>query len=107
MSRDQKNKITQDVNNAITVLGDDHILCIIGNLCDGGMRFNELQRVLELNPTTLTDRLTKLEQEGIVSKKKETLDRLSVFYELTEKGLAILPIMDEFQRFAKKFPTKK
>lgn len=107
MSIDQTNKLGEEVNYAIKVLGDDHILCIIANLRDGGMRFNELQRALEVNPTTLTDRLTKLEQEGIVNKKKETLDKISVVYELTKKGLGILPIMGEFEKFAQKFPRKK
>jgi DNA-binding HxlR family transcriptional regulator len=104
MSTDQTNKLGAEVNHAIKVLGDDHILCIIANLRDGGLRFNELQRALEINPTTLTDRLTKLEQEGIVDKKKETLDKISVVYELTKKGLGILPIMNEFEKFAGKFP---
>jgi len=107
MSIGQKNKLGKEVNYVLKVLGDDHILCIIANLRDGGMRFNELQRALEINPTTLTDRLTKLEEEGVVSKKKETLDKLSVVYELTKKGMGILPIMKEFEKFADKFPRRK
>lgn len=106
MSRDQKNKLSKEVDNTIKMIGDDHILCIIGNLRDGGMRFNELQRALEINPTTLVARLSKLEEEGIVDKKKETVDKLSVVYELTDKGRGILPIINEFANFAKKFPTK-
>lgn len=107
MSTDQKNKLGEEVNHAIKVLGDDHILCIIANLRDGGMRFNELQRVLEINPTTLTDRLIKLEKEAIVDKRKETLDKISVVYELTKKGLSILSIVNEIEKFAKKFPKYK
>lgn len=106
MSTDQKN-LSAEVNNAIRVLGDDHTLCIIGNLRHGGMRFNELQRALEINPTTLTNRLAKLEDEGIVDKKRETVDKVSVVYELTQKGLGILPIMREFEKFANKFPRTK
>lgn len=102
MSMGNNSKLTEEVNNAIKMIGDDHILCIIGNLRYGGMRFNELQRAIDINPTTLTDRLTKLEQEGIVLKKKETLDRMSVVYELTEKGQGILPIITEIGKFAKK-----
>lgn len=103
MSNNKKNNLPAEVNHAIKVLGDDHVLCIIASLRKNGMRFNELQRSLNINPATLIDRLTKLELEGIVDKKKETLDKLSVVYELTKKGLAILPIMNEFERFAKKF----
>ena len=103
MSTDKKSRISEDVNNAIKMIGDDHVLCIIGNLRDGGMRFNELQRALNVNPTTLTDRLVKLENEGFVVKKKETLDKMSVVYELTEKGRGILPVIDEIGTFAEKY----
>lgn len=94
--------LSQHLNKAIKMIGDDHVLCIIGNLRDGGMRFNELQRALSINPTTLTDRLHKLESDGIVTKKKETLDKISVVYELTEKGQEILPIITAIGKFAEK-----
>lgn len=68
------------------------------------MRFNEIQRAINgTNPTTLADRLRKLEHDGIVVRKEETVDKLSVVYELTEKGRGILPIVNEFANFAKKF----
>lgn len=104
MSRDQKRKLSESVNNAIKMVGDEHILCIIGNLKDEPMRFNQLQRAIDgINPTTLADRLKKLEHDGIVTRKEETLNKLSVVYELTEKGRAILPIVNEFANFASKF----
>lgn len=106
MSINQKNSIPADVNHAIKVLGDDHVLCIIVSLRDRDMRFTELQRALQINPTTLTDRLNRLEQEGILNKQRETIDKLSVVYELTEKGRGILPIVQEFEQFAKKFPNE-
>lgn len=98
-----KNTLSVDLNQAIKKIGDDHILCIIGVLRDGSMRFNEVQRAINVNPTTLTDRLQKLEAEGILSKEKETLDKMSVVYELTEKGRALLPVLDEIEKFAKRY----
>src|SRR5258708_944261 len=104
MSTDQNIKLPDELNNAIKLFGDDHILCIVFSLRAGGLRFNEIQRTINgINPTTLADRLEKLEQEGIVVRKEETVDKLSVVYELTEKGLGILPIINEFANFAKKF----
>ena len=86
------------------MIGDTHILCIINNLCDKPMRFNELQRAINgLNPTTLSDRLKKLEKEKIIARKEEANDRIAVSYQLTEKGRAILPIIAEIDRFAKKY----
>jgi len=64
-------KLSVQVNNAIKIIGDDHILCIIGNLRDGGLRFNELQLAIkDINSTTLTDRLKKHEHDDIIVKKK-------------------------------------
>jgi DNA-binding HxlR family transcriptional regulator len=57
----------------------------------------------DINPTTLADRLKRLEMEGVVVKEKETIDKLSVVYALTEKGKGILPIVREFEKFAEKF----
>src|ERR1700716_1847150 len=108
MSTDQKSKLSEEVNNAIKMIGDDHILCIIANLADSGLRFNELQRELNgINPTTLSDRLSKLEQMGLVDKIRETLDKLSVLYELTKKGQGIIPIVNEIAKFAKRFPIQE
>lgn len=109
MSSTQQNKLNEEVNHVIKVLGDDHILCIIANLQGGGMRFNELQRVLKLNPVTLTDRLNKLENEGLIVRQTETVDKISVVYELTKKGEGMMPIVSAFEIFAKKFslPTHK
>src|SRR5258708_7698715 len=104
MSTDQNIKLPDELNSAIKLFGDDHILCIVFSLSDGGLRFNEIQRAINgINPTTLADRLKKLEQEGIVVRKEETVDKLSVVYELTEKGHGILQIVKEFANFAKKY----
>jgi DNA-binding HxlR family transcriptional regulator len=68
------------------------------------MRFNELQRAINgLNPATLTSRLKKLEKDDLVMRKKETLDKISVVYRLTEKGMAIVPVIKAIGEFAEKF----
>ncbi len=68
------------------------------------MRFNELQRSINgLNPATLTSRLKKLEKEKIVRRLEETVDKISVVYELTEKGKGILPIIEKIETFADKY----
>lgn len=95
---------TNEIDNAISMIGDAHMLCIIHHLSNKEMRFNELQRAINgLNPTTLTDRLKRLEKEKFVVRKEETLDKVSVVYELTDKGRAILPVINEIAKFAKKF----
>lgn len=92
------------LDNAIAVLGDEHILCIIHHISKKEMRFCELQRAVNgLNPTTLSDRLKRLEKEGIIIRKEETLGKVSVVYELSAKGRGILPIIHEIGKFADKY----
>lgn len=91
-------------SQAIKLIGDTYVLLIIRNLAKKGMRFNELQRsAADICPATLTDRLKKLEHEDIVSRKEETVDKVSVVYELTKKGQGILPIIKEIGKFSEKY----
>ena len=104
MSTSNKQPNTNEVDIAISLIGDAHMLCIIHHLSNKEMRFNELQRAINgLNPTTLTDRLKRLEKQDFVVRKEETLDKVSVVYALTVKGRATLPIIKEIGKFAQKF----
>lgn len=85
----------------LKILGDYWILQIIQELAEGGKRFSELERSLQkISPTTLTNRLKKLEKQQIIIKKRETVDKLSVVYSLSKKGSGILPILREIKVFA-------
>lgn len=104
MSTTQKYLLSKEGTEATKLIGDAHILNIVSHLSEKGMRFNELQRAItDICPATLTDRLKKLEQEHIVSRKEETVDKVSVVYELTEKGVGILPVIKEIGKFADRF----
>ena len=51
-----------------------------------------------ISPRTLSERLRALEQEGILERRRaESPPRVE--YELTDKGKALLPIIDEMRRF--------
>jgi DNA-binding HxlR family transcriptional regulator len=104
MSTGSGHHISEELNNGIKMLGNAWMLCIVGTLAKKEMRFSEIQRsVVGINPTTLASRLKKLEKEKMIIRKKETLDKLSVTYSLSEKGKGILPILKEIQIFADKF----
>ncbi len=88
----------------LKMLGDFWTLAIVQALNNSEKRFSELQRELtKASPTTLTNRLKKLEEQKIIKRKEETVDKLSVVYSLTDKGQGILPILREIQLFATKF----
>ncbi len=108
MSTTNNQHISEELNEGIKMLGDTWILCIVGTLSKGDLRFNELQRVITgINPATLTNRLKRLEKEKMIERKEETIDKLSVIYSLSEKGKGILPTLKEIQLFADKFLKAK
>ncbi len=104
MSTLKCNKLSGKMNSAIELLGDTWTLAIIGSLAQGEQRFCELQRSLDgVNPVTLTQRLKKLEIERVISRKEETVDKISVVYGLTQKGKAIVPVIEQLGEYANKF----
>ena len=90
---------SQTCITSLKLLGDFHILRIIDVLQDGPARFCNIQRQLNnLNPVTLTDRLKKLEQAGIVDRRED--DENSVHYSLTTTGRAALPVIDAIDQYS-------
>lgn len=91
---------------SLKILGDFWTLEIIQTLFSGEKRFAEIEKTIKgVNPATLSSRLKKLERFGLILRKKEIENKLSVSYSLTKKGLGIIPIMDEIQKFSKKYLT--
>lgn len=89
---------------ALEIFGDVQTLSIIDTLALGEMRYCELQRALgNMNPVTLARRLKKLEDEGIVERREETVDKLSVAYRLRPKGEHMLPVLRSIKAFAEKY----
>ena len=75
-------------------------LLVIRDLADGRSRFCELERSLEgISPRTLSLRLRALEEEGIL--RRQTFPEVPprVEYALTDKGLALLPIIDGMRTY--------
>ena len=75
-------------------------LLVIRDLADGRQRFGELERSLEgISPRTLSLRLRSLEEEGIVARQTYPEVPPRVEYELTEKGRALVPIIDSMREY--------
>jgi DNA-binding HxlR family transcriptional regulator len=92
------------MHQALKIFGDVWNLSIVRVLSGTAQRFTELQRNLgNVSPTTLTDRLKKLESYGLVVQEKQTIDQMSVIYTLTDKGKKMLPILRAIESFSKKF----
>jgi DNA-binding HxlR family transcriptional regulator len=79
------------------IIGSKWTAVIVHDLSEGPRRFSELERSCPgISPRTLSERLRGLEQEGIIARASE---RRRVEYRLTDKGEALLPIIDEMRRF--------
>lgn len=75
-------------------------LLVIRDLAAGSSRFCELERSLEgISPRTLSLRLRALEEEGIVARHTFPEVPPRVEYALTEKGRALVPLVDDMRRY--------
>jgi DNA-binding HxlR family transcriptional regulator len=75
-------------------------LLLVRDLAAGRSRFCELERSLSgISPRTLSLRLRALEEEGIVERHTFPEVPPRVEYALTEKGRALLPIVDDMRAY--------
>lgn len=89
---------------ALKIFGDFQTLLIVEALAQEELRFCVLQRALgDMNPVTLTRRLKQLEQEGIIGRRTETDNKVSVSYYLEKKGKHMLPVIRGMRLFAEKY----
>lgn len=85
------------------ILGARWTLQIIHNLRQR-RRFCQLQEsVGGVNPTTLSQRLKFLEEEGLIRRLPISDAPPHVEYKLTDKGRDLLPILDALARWARKW----
>ena len=79
-------------------------MLVIRDLAEGRSRFCELERSLEgISPRTLSLRLRALEEEGIVERKTYPEVPPRVEYALTEKGRALMPIVEDMREYGRRW----
>jgi DNA-binding HxlR family transcriptional regulator len=79
-------------------------LLLIRDLAAGRSRFCELERSLEgISPRTLSLRLRALEEEGIIERATFAEVPPRVEYALTEKGAALLPIIEDMRVYGERW----
>jgi DNA-binding HxlR family transcriptional regulator len=71
---------------ALERVGDRWSLLIVEALLDGSRRFNELAEAVGIAPNILTDRLRRLEREGVVVARPYSERPPRMEYELTSAG---------------------
>ena len=79
-------------------------LLVIRDLAEGRARFCELERSLTgISPRTLSLRLRALEEEDIVERSTYAAVPPRVEYALTEKGLALIPIIEDMRTYGERW----
>ena len=89
--------------DALKLIADYWVLRIIEELnrADAPLRFCALQRLLgDVSPVTLTARLRVLDERELVARAEGTEGKASVSYSLTERGTAVLPVIQAISHFA-------
>ena len=82
------------------IIGAKWTALLVHDLSEGPRRFSELEHsCCGISPRTLAERLRTLETEGLVLRHSYPESPPRVEYELTDKGAALLPIIDEMRRF--------
>ena len=96
------------VNYALEHFGDKWSLLIIRDLMFKGKRhYNEFFESDEkVSTSVLGDRLKSLESDGIIVKSEDAVKKSRIRYSLTEKGIALLPMLVEMIIWSGDFDIK-
>ncbi len=90
--------------HGIQLLGKRWTGLLLDALMEGPRRFCELTATVEgLSDRVLSDRLRELEVEGVVERIVYPQIPVRVEYKLTEKGLALKPVVEAIHEWAEKW----
>ena len=92
--------------HGIQLLGKRWTGLLLYALMEGPRRFCELTATVDgLSDRVLSDRLRELEVEGVVERVVYPQIPVRVEYKLTEKGLALKPVVEAIHEWAEKWVT--
>ena len=95
---------THPVGRALRLLGDVWTLLIVYTLLSGTKRFGELLAAMgNVSSKTVSQRLKMLEEIGFVQRQAFLEIPPRVEYRLTEKGLALVDIMEAIKQFGQRY----
>lgn len=89
---------------ATEVLGERWTLLVIRELLLGPKRFSDLKRALPgVSPSVLSERLTRLEERGLIARHDLPPPTPASLYELGENGRGLVPALFELVRWGSRF----
>ncbi|SEF82743.1 DNA-binding transcriptional regulator, HxlR family [Nonomuraea solani] len=89
------------LTRAFTILGKRWSAVVLGGLSVAPAGFRELSRAIEgLSDSVLSDRLSELTKEGLIARTVDEGPPVTVSYELTESGRALMPALEQISSWA-------
>ncbi|WP_033074270.1 winged helix-turn-helix transcriptional regulator [Sphingopyxis sp. MWB1] len=88
---------------ALEAMGERWSFMILRAAFNGVHHFEEFQQELNIARNILSNRLSKLVEHGIMAREVMVEDRRKVQYQLTEKGIALLPVMIALRQWGEKW----
>ena len=99
---ESKNEIAfQRIQELLRVLSKSKILHVLYALGieDGGLRFSEIKKSSLTDSTTLSRRLTELEEIGMITRKELSTTPTAVEYHFTESYGILKPVLEGLLRY--------
>jgi len=93
------------ISLSLEVFGDTWTLLILRDMMFGGKRhFREMLQSDEgISSNILADRLRVLTEQGLVSKSGDPTHKQKAIYSLTEKGIALLPVLVQIGMWGRRY----
>jgi DNA-binding HxlR family transcriptional regulator len=88
---------------ALEAMGERWSFMILRAAFNGVKHFEEFQQELSIARNILSNRLSRLVEHGIMMREVMAEDRRKVRYELTEKGIDLLPAMVALRQWGEKW----
>ena len=103
-----KNMKCCPINNTLNLIGKKFTLLLLRNMMMlKQTRFNQFMgSIEEINPKTLSIRLKEMEKDGLIKRKVFHEIPVRVEYVLTEKAIALTPILEQMAIFSMRYCTK-
>ena len=98
---------SQCVAATVSIFGDKWTPFIVRALVHTTLRFSQLQeKAGGINPRTLSERLTRLEEQKIIKKAIYPEVPPRTEYSLTKKGEDLVPILESMEDWGEKYPAQ-
>ena len=88
---------------ALEAMGERWSFLILRGAFNGVAHFEEFQSTLGIARNILSNRLSRLVACGIMERCPDLQDRRKIAYRLTEKGLALLPVLIALRQWGERY----